>query len=195
MSLHSLNCIILNSAVNPVCEAAHRCRVLCNQYPPAAGRPESTVHCKLPEETTACREGKLLYRRKLPGNAQTGCATHEMIRLDALWLSMHPLNMRAGTDSILARVVLVFGEARPRHACLFTSRRVNRMKVLIHDGHGIWPVNRRLNQGRFCWRPAEATVGLTRGQFDALVLGLPMRLPANLYHLAADELRQLAVLC
>jgi hypothetical protein len=33
---------------------------------------------------------------------------------------------------------------------------------------------RRLNQGRFCWPDAAASVPqLTREQFDALVLGLP----------------------
>ncbi len=35
-----------------------------------------------------------------------------------------------------------------------------------------WP-NRRLNQGRFQLRPGDGSVALTRGQFDALILGLP----------------------
>ena len=60
-----------------------------------------------------------------------------VIRVDALWLSTTPLDMRAGTETILARVVQVFGEARPHHAYLFANRRANRMKVLVHDGHGI----------------------------------------------------------
>ena len=32
-----------------------------------------------------------------------------MIRIDAVWLSTVPLDMRAGTDTALARVVGVFG--------------------------------------------------------------------------------------
>ncbi|WP_368667274.1 hypothetical protein, partial [Roseomonas sp. 18066] len=36
--------------------------------------------------------------------------------------------MRAGTESVLGRVVKVFGEARPHHAYLFANRRANRMK-------------------------------------------------------------------
>lgn len=36
---------------------------------------------------------------------------------------MNPLDMRGGMDSILARVVQVFGEARPHHAYLFANRR------------------------------------------------------------------------
>ncbi len=101
----------------------------------------------------------------------TGLAT--VIRVDALWLSTTPLDMRAGTETILARVVSMFGEARPHHAYLFANRRANRMKVLIHDGYGIWLAHRRLNQGRFVWRRGNTSVELTRQQFDALILGLP----------------------
>ena len=57
-----------------------------------------------------------------------------MIRIDAVWLAVEPLDMRAGTESALARVVNVFGAARPHHAYLFANRRANRMKVLVHDG-------------------------------------------------------------
>ncbi len=39
-----------------------------------------------------------------------------MIRIDALWLAVQPLDIRAGTEAALARVVSVFGEARPHHA-------------------------------------------------------------------------------
>lgn len=51
-----------------------------------------------------------------------------MIRGDALWLSVAPLDMRAGMDTILVQVVQVFGEARPHHAYLFANRRGTRMK-------------------------------------------------------------------
>jgi len=97
-----------------------------------------------------------------------------VIRIDALWLAVQPLDMRAGTEAALARVVSVFGEARPHHAYLFANRRANRMKVLVHDGIGVWLAARRLNAGRFVWpKEGQATASLTRPQFDALVLGLP----------------------
>jgi transposase len=97
-----------------------------------------------------------------------------MIRVAALWLSTRPLDMRAGTETILAQVVRVFGEAKPHHAYLFANRRGNRLKVLVHDGYGVWLANRRLSQGRFqLLRPGEGSVALTRGQFEALILGLP----------------------
>ena len=96
-----------------------------------------------------------------------------MIRVDALWLSIRPLDMRAGTETILAQVVRIFGEAKPHHAYLFANQRGNRLKILVHDGYGVWLANRRLNEGRFQLRPGDGSVALTRGQFDALILGLP----------------------
>ena len=97
-----------------------------------------------------------------------------MIRIDTVWLATAPLDMRAGTDTALARVVGVFGAAHPHTAYLFANRRANRMKVLVHDGIGVWLAARRLNAGKFVW-PADAasTLQLTRPQLDALVLGLP----------------------
>ena len=97
-----------------------------------------------------------------------------MIRIDAVWLAVGPLDMRAGTEAALARVVLVFGSAKPHHAYLFANRRANRMKVLVHDGIGVWLAARRLNQGKFVWsKDSGPTLSMTHAQLDALVLGLP----------------------
>ncbi|MCO7613945.1 IS66 family transposase zinc-finger binding domain-containing protein [Pseudomonas chlororaphis] len=60
-----------------------------------------------------------------------------MIRIDTIWLAIEPMDMRAGTETALARVIAVFGAARPHCAYLFANRRANRMKVLVHDGVGI----------------------------------------------------------
>ena len=98
-----------------------------------------------------------------------------MIRIDAVWLAVEPLDMRAGTDTALARVIKVFGEARAHHAYLFANRRATRMKVLVHDGFGLWLCARRLHRGGFVWANARegATVALTAEQLRALVVGLP----------------------
>jgi transposase len=74
-----------------------------------------------------------------------------VIRVDAWWLAVQPLDMRVGTEAALARVVQVFGQAHPHHAYLFANRRANRMKVLVHDGIGVWLAARRLNIGKFTW--------------------------------------------
>lgn len=98
-----------------------------------------------------------------------------MIRIDAIWLAVEPLDMRAGTEAALARVVNVFGEARPHHAYLFANRRASRLKTLVHDGVGVWLAARRLNEGKFAWprESAGTTMALTPAQLQALVLGLP----------------------
>jgi transposase len=72
-------------------------------------------------------------------------------------------------------VVKVFGAAHPHTAYLFANQRANRMKVLVHDGIGIWLAARRLHQGKFVWPRSDtmAQVALSRAQLDALVLGLP----------------------
>ena len=86
-----------------------------------------------------------------------------MIRIDAVWLAVAPLDMRAGMETALARVITVFGSAQPHHAYLFANRRANRMKVLVHDGIGIWLASRRLHQGRFAWPSgAGTTVALSQ---------------------------------
>ncbi len=100
-----------------------------------------------------------------------------VIRIDALWLATSPVDMRAGPERLLAQVVQVFGCAQAHHGYLFANARATRIKLLVHDGFGVWCAARRLNQGRFAWprqaSEAAAPLTLTQPQFDALVLGLP----------------------
>jgi transposase len=98
-----------------------------------------------------------------------------VIRIEAAWLAVQPLDMRAGTDTALARVVSVFGAARVHHAYLFANRRANRTKVLVHDGFGLWLCARRLHRGSFVWasNASGMTVALSEEQLRALVVGLP----------------------
>jgi transposase len=74
-----------------------------------------------------------------------------MIRIDALWLATSPVDMRAGPERLLARVVRVFGAAQAHHGYLFANTRASRIKLLVHDGFGVWCAARRLNQGGFEW--------------------------------------------
>jgi transposase len=105
-----------------------------------------------------------------------------MIRIDAAWIAVEPLDMRSGVDTVLARVVSVFGAAHSHHAYLFLNGRANRIKVLVHDGFGLWLCARRLQQGHFV-RPSThlgARIELTSEQLRALVVGLPwQRLTEN----------------
>ncbi|VFR32057.1 Mobile element protein [plant metagenome] len=80
-------------------------------------------------------------------------------------------------DSLLARVVQVFGAAQAHHGYLFTNARANRIRLVVHDGFGVWCAARRLHEGGFVWprqAPADGSpITLSRAQFDALVIGLP----------------------
>ena len=80
-----------------------------------------------------------------------------VIRIDAVWLAVQPIDMRTGVDRLLASVVQVFGAAQ------------------AHHGFGVWCAAWRLNQGSFEWprnvAAQAAPLALTNDQFDALVLG------------------------
>ena len=80
-----------------------------------------------------------------------------MIRIDTLWLCTQPQDMRAGADRLLNLVVNTVGAARAHHGYLFANLRATRIKLLVHDGFGVW-----------C-----ATLQLTAQQFEALTIGLP----------------------
>jgi hypothetical protein len=63
-----------------------------------------------------------------------------VIRIDAIWLATTPMDMRAGTDTALARIVSVFGAAHPHTASevrhlfakipVFVPRPANEFKYL-----------------------------------------------------------------
>ncbi len=75
----------------------------------------------------------------------------QILRIDAIWLSREPLDMHAGPETALARVIQAFGAARPHHAYVFANKRANRMKILVCDGFGLWLAARRLHHGKFVW--------------------------------------------
>lgn len=49
------------------------------------------------------------WRRQ--ASVQPGCGSSAAIRVDAVWLAVDPLDMRAGIDTPLARDLQVFGAA------------------------------------------------------------------------------------
>lgn len=54
------------------------------------------------------------------------------------------------------------------------------MKVLVHDGVGVWLAARRLHPGKFAPTNFDGTLRLTREQLHVLVLGLPWQLIGEL---------------
>ena len=96
------------------------------------------------------------------------------VRIDAIGLATESVDMHAGTETALGRVIEMFGAAKPSGAYLFANRRANRMKILVHDGVGIWLAARRLNQGKFHWPGIHrrSEVVFDNEQLQALVQGL-----------------------
>jgi hypothetical protein len=56
--------------------------------------------------------------------------------------------MRCGADALLARVVQIFGSAQAHHGYLFANSRASCVKLIVHDGFGVWCAARRLNCGQ-----------------------------------------------
>jgi transposase len=86
--------------------------------------------------------------------------------------------MRAGADRLLNIVVNTVGAAQAHHGYLFANPRATRIKLLVHDGFGVWCATRRLHAGSLRLAPPEAgstapALQLSTQQFEALVLGLP----------------------
>lgn len=100
-----------------------------------------------------------------------------MIRVDAVWLALGVSDLRAGMDTLLARVVQeIEGGARIHTAYVFANRAATRLKVLVYDGAGLWLCTRRLQSGRFIW-PFEAaqsqSITITQAQWEWLLAGAP----------------------
>ncbi len=84
--------------------------------------------------------------------------------------------MRCGMDTLMNQIITVFGAAQAHNAYLFTNRSANRMKVIVHDGFGVWLCSRRLHQGSFNWGQTiemGTSIPLSVEQFNALIVGLP----------------------
>lgn len=100
-----------------------------------------------------------------------------MIRIDTIWLALGVSDLRAGMDTLLARVVHnIEGGARMHCAYVFANRGASRIKVLVYDGAGLWLCTRRLQQGRFIWpqgRAAGPALSITQAQWDWFIAGAP----------------------
>lgn len=73
-------------------------------------------------------------QRLVTTSIASNAETVTMIHVDSIWLATEPIDMRAGTETVLTRVVAVFSAVKPHCAYLFVNRCANRMKVLVHDG-------------------------------------------------------------
>lgn len=92
-----------------------------------------------------------------------------MIRIDSIWLATEPMDMRAGTETALARVIAVFGAAQPHCAYLFANRRATRMACSGKIGTMTLPNLDHLNPEQLRALAAQFAHGISvghRGQPD-----------------------------
>ena len=107
-----------------------------------------------------------------------------MIQINQIWLSTTAMDMRSGSNKLLAFILEKHHGIKPHCAYLFYNKTGTRLKILIHDGLGIWLCTRTMDDGRFHGlgerlmrhqtEPNQQT-GLTisHEQFHALISGLP----------------------
>ena len=72
-----------------------------------------------------------------------------LINPQQIWLSTTPMDMRSGSNKLLAFILQHHPGIRPNCAYLFYNKTGTRLKVLIHDGLGIWLCTRTLDDGKF----------------------------------------------
>ena len=103
-----------------------------------------------------------------------------------VYLAIEPCDMRKSFNGLYALAEETLKED-PKSGALFafTNRQRNRIKLLYHDGTGLWVMSKRLEQGTFSWPKAtdagkvnlsltpEALVLLTNG-IDLLLAALPV---------------------
>ena len=103
-----------------------------------------------------------------------------MIQITQIWLSTTAMDMRSGSNKLIAHIIKHHQGIKPHCAYLFYNKTGTRLKVLVHDGLGIWLCTRQLDDSKFHGlgkqlNLASAQTGLTinQEQFNALINGLP----------------------
>jgi transposase len=86
-----------------------------------------------------------------------------------IFVALEPLDMRLGFNGLYGWVKNILGEEPTSgHWFVFLNKRRNRLKILTHDGSGLWLLNKRLERGTYaapvgegksrCLRPEELTL-------------------------------------
>jgi len=90
-----------------------------------------------------------------------------------VYLRPGPTDLRLGYEGLsqLVRTVLQ-QEPQSGHAFAFCNHNRTRLKLLLHDGTGLWLCSKRLDAGCFTWPTAGPADPLTAAQLWALLTGL-----------------------
>ena len=97
-----------------------------------------------------------------------------------VYLAVEPCDMRKSFNGLYALAEGTLG-ADPKSGALFVfcNRRRNRIKLLYHDGTGLWVAAKRLEAGTFSWpkrqREDEKRLRLTPEALALLTDGINLR--------------------
>ena len=97
-----------------------------------------------------------------------------------VYLAVEPRDMRKSFNGLYALAEETLKED-PKSGALFafTNHRRNRLKLLYHDGTGLWVMSKRLEQGTFSWPKAtdtgKAKLSLTPEALVLLTDGIDLR--------------------
>jgi transposase len=92
-------------------------------------------------------------------------------------LMAEPVDFRRGAPG-LARLVAQYLQEHPfgGDVFVFRAKRADRVKILGHDGTGLWLYQKRLETGRFVWPSRDqTTVRMTPAQLGVLLDGVDWR--------------------
>lgn len=83
-------------------------------------------------------------------------------------------DLRLGFEGLyqLARTTLGQDPVATGHVFAFCNQHRTRLKLLLHDGTGLWVCAKRLEQGTYAWPGSGPVDALTAAQLWALVSGL-----------------------
>ena len=91
-----------------------------------------------------------------------------------IFVAVEPLDMRRGFNGLYAWVQTVLQqEPTSGHWFVFLNKRRNRLKILTHDGSGLWILSKRLELGTYAAPVGEGkSVSLRPEELTLLIHGI-----------------------
>jgi transposase len=91
-----------------------------------------------------------------------------------IFVALEPVDMRQGFNGLYGRVQAVLGqEPTSGHWFVFLNKRRNRLKILTHDGSGLWILSKRLEAGTYAAPAGEGrSINLRPEELTLLIHGL-----------------------
>jgi transposase len=91
-----------------------------------------------------------------------------------IFVALEPVDMRQGFNGLYGRVQAVLGqEPTSGHWFVFLNKRRNRLKILTHDGSGLWILSKRLEAGTYAAPAGEGrSIKLRPEELTLLIHGL-----------------------